>query len=145
MKQLAFEIGETAHTLRRYYDRRAAAHGVTRSQWRVLARLQREPGLKQVELADRLDIEPITLSRQIDRLAETGLVRRVPDPDDRRAWRLELTEAATPTLAKLHDLAVEVTDLAFAGLSEDQLLAMGETLATIRKNVADMDDARMSA
>lgn len=145
MKDILFEIGETAHTLRRYYDRRAAEHGVTRSQWRVLARLQREPGLKQVELAERLDIEPITLSRIVDRLADAKLVERIADPDDRRAWRLQLTEAAQPTMAKLNELALEVTDLAFAGLDETRLTAMREALATIRANVADLPASRMTA
>ena len=52
MEDLPFEIGETAHALRRAFDRRAAALGVTRAQWKVLFRLTRTPGLRQVELAD---------------------------------------------------------------------------------------------
>ena len=70
MEDLPFEIGETAHALRRAFDRRAAALGVTRAQWKVLFRLTRTPGVRQVELADMLDVEPITLSRIVDRLEE---------------------------------------------------------------------------
>ncbi|MCJ8191929.1 MarR family winged helix-turn-helix transcriptional regulator [Sphingomicrobium aestuariivivum] len=137
MKDILWEIGETAHTLRRYYDRRVSAHGVTRSQWRVLARLERAPGLKQVELADLLDIEPITLSRIVDRLAAAGLVERVRDPDDRRAWRLELTSAAAPLMAELHEVADEVAAMALSGLGKTELETMRDTLAAIRANVAE--------
>ena len=78
MKTLPFEIAETAHALRKAFDRRACGHGVTRAQWKVLFRLERQPGLRQIELADMLDVEPITLSRIVDRLEEAGLVERSP-------------------------------------------------------------------
>ena len=76
MEDLLFEINETARAVRRAFDQRAAEVGVTRPQWRVLARLKRESGLRQVELAERLDMEPITLCRIVDRLEEAGLVER---------------------------------------------------------------------
>ena len=63
MRELAWNVSETAHTLRRLYGRRAQSLGVTRAQWRVLKHLALEPGLKQVELAERMDVEPITLCR----------------------------------------------------------------------------------
>ena len=78
METLPFEIGETAHALRKAFDRRAVGLGVTRAQWKVLFRLTRTPGLRQVELADMLDVEPITLCRIVDRLEEAGLVERTP-------------------------------------------------------------------
>ena len=77
--QLPFEIAETAHSLRREFDRRAAPLGVTRAQWRALAWIGRQPGMRQVELADHLDIEPITLCRIVDRLEEAGLMERRRD------------------------------------------------------------------
>lgn len=146
MKELAWEIAETAHALRRSYDRRAAEYGVTRAQWRVIAFLGREPGLKQVELADFLDVEPITLCRIIDRLEEAGMVERQRDPADRRAWRLYLTPAAQPLLIKLRGLAEEMAALAFAGMSAGDVAAMGAALARIRQNVAAMgdDDRKMA-
>ena len=136
MEDLLFEINETARSIRRAFDQRAATMGVTRPQWRVLARLKRESGLRQVELAERLDMEPITLCRIVDRLEEAGLVKRKPDPSDRRAWLLELTQKAAPVLKKLmslaHDLAVEATD----GIEERDLKVLQNQLASIRGNVA---------
>jgi DNA-binding MarR family transcriptional regulator len=102
----------------------------------VLFRLSRQPGLRQIELADILDVEPITLSRIIDRLSEAGLVERRTDPADRRAWRLEVTAKAQPLIAKLRTLAEELMDEAFAGLTNADLELMRTKLAKIRDNIA---------
>jgi MarR family transcriptional regulator, transcriptional regulator for hemolysin len=136
METLPFEIGETAHALRRAFDRRAVTLGVTRAQWKVLFRLSRTPGLRQVELADMLDVEPITLSRIVDRLQEAGLVERAADPADRRAWRLELTDKAQPLIAKLRKLAEVLVGEAFAGIDEEQVEVMRTSLRKIRDNLS---------
>ena len=142
---MPFEIAETAHALRRSFDRRAATLGVTRAQWKVLFRLNRTPGLRQVELADKLDIEPITLSRIIDRLADAGLVERTPDPTDRRAWRLQITDTAQPLVAKLRKLADALIDDAFQGLTEAEINLMRGNLARIRENLAAAESCRKAA
>ena len=142
---MPFEIAETAHALRRSFDRRAATLGVTRAQWKVLFRLNRTPGLRQVELADKLDIEPITLSRIIDRLADARLVERTPDPTDRRAWRLQTTDTAQPLVAKLRKLADALIDDAFQGLTEAEINLMRGNLARIRENLAAAESCRKAA
>ena len=136
MDFLPFEIAETAHALRRAFDRRAASLGVTRAQWKVLFRLSRTPGLRQVELADMLDVEPITLSRIVDRLAEAGLVERRADPADRRAWRLYLTDKSAPIIDKLMELGTEMAAEAFDGIPKEQIRTMREALGRIRDNLA---------
>jgi MarR family transcriptional regulator for hemolysin len=135
MEPSLIEIGETAHALRRAFDRRAATLGVTRAQWRVLVRLSRQPGLRQVDLADCLDVEPITLCRIVDRLEEAGLVERQRDPSDRRAWRLELTAKAEPLVEKLRTLATGLSSEAFAGLNPAEIETMRNALATVRDNI----------
>lgn len=141
MKEMAWEIGETSRMMRRFYDRRVSALGVTSSQWKVLLRLAREPGLKQVELAERLDVEPITACRIVDRLEEAGLVERQRDPDDRRAWRLVLTPKAEPIVVKLRALATEMSGAAFDGFEESEIIEMRSRLARIRDNVARAEAA----
>ena len=116
MEDLPFEIAETAHALRKAFDRRASALGVTRAQWKVLFRLTRYPGLRQVELADMLDVEPITLCRIVDRLEEAELVERQRDPEDRRAWRLQVTDKAKPLVERLKSLGSELVGEAFADI-----------------------------
>ena len=142
MKELAWEIGETYRAMRRYYDRRASSLGVTTAQWRVLAWLGHEPGMKQVELAERLDVEPITAGRIIDRLQESGLVERRPDPVDRRVWRLVLTDKAGPIVARLTDLADEMSDDAFADFDIEELEAMRARLARMRDNIGRAEAAQ---
>ena len=145
MEDLLFEINETARAIRRLFDQRASAMGVTRSQWRVLARLKREPGLKQVELAERLDMEPITLCRIVDRLEDAGLVQRKSDPSDRRAWLLELTAKADPVVQQLRGVARGIAEEAMDGIRETELRALQDRLAAIRTNVARSGEQRSKA
>lgn len=146
MKELAWEMAETNRMMRRFYDRRAAALGVTTAQWRVIAHVGFSPGLKQVELAERLDVEPITACRIVDRLEDAGLVERQRDPDDRRAWRLVLTDRAKPIYERLGQLAEEMAAEAFAGFSIEELEAARAKLARIRDNISCADGAeRQSA
>ena len=141
MKELAWEIGETSRMMRRFYDRRAAALGVTTAQWRVIAHVGHSPGLKQVELAERLDVEPITACRIVDRLEEAGLIERQRDPEDRRAWRLVLTDKAQPIYRRLGDLAEEMAGEAFAGFSQGEFDAIRAKLARVRGNVSRAEAA----
>jgi MarR family transcriptional regulator for hemolysin len=135
-RNFAFDVAETAQALRRAFDRRAAALGVTRAQWRVLAWLGHQDGLRQVELADALDLEPITLCRMIDRLAEAELVERRRDEDDRRAWRIHLTEKAGPVLDALRGVASEFLGEALDGVSEAEQTRVRGVLARVRTNLA---------
>jgi DNA-binding MarR family transcriptional regulator len=136
METLPFEIGETAHALRKAFDRLAVGLGVTRAQWKVLFKLTRAPGLRQVELADLLELEPITLCRIVDRLEEAGLVERVRDPDDRRAWRLHVTASAQPLVAKLQGIGAELVDRAFDGIDPKDIETTRRVLAQARENAA---------
>jgi len=133
METILPEIGETAHALRKAFTRRAASVGVTGAQWKVLFKLTLRPGLRQTDLADLLDIEPITLTRIIDRLQEAGLVERTPDPTDRRAWRLHVTEKAQPVVGKLRAIADEMTADAFAGIDPSDIAVTRRVLAQVRE------------
>ena len=134
VETLPFEIGETAHALRKAFDRLAVGLGVTRAQWKVLFKLTRTPGLRQVELADMLDLEPITLCRIVDRLEEAGLVERTRDPEDRRAWRLNVTERAQPLIEKLQGIGAVLVDQAFAGIDPKDIDIARKVLAQAREN-----------
>jgi len=134
METILPEIGETAHALRKAFDRLAVGLGVTRAQWKVLFRLTRTPGLRQVELAEMLELEPITLCRIVDRLEEARLVERVRDPDDRRAWRLHVTAEAQPLVEKLQGVGSELIEHAFAGIDPKDIEITRRVLAQAREN-----------
>ena len=140
-KEVAWALSETSRVLRRQFNRHAAAHGATSAQWRAMFRLTREPGMKQVELADRLDVEPITAGRIVDRLEEANLVERRRDPVDRRIWRVFLTDKAEPLIERLKVLAESCLAGAFEGVSEQELVALCATLDRIRENMSAVESA----
>jgi MarR family transcriptional regulator for hemolysin len=115
-REIAVNIMDVARMLRTYADQRARQFGISRAQWVVLMRLDRSEGLKQSELAEILDLQPISLTRLLDRLAGNGLIERRPDPNDRRANRLYLTPAARPLLEQLVELGRDLMDDVLAGL-----------------------------
>ncbi len=134
-REVGFAIHDAARLLRTYSDQRAAELGTTRAQWAVLVRLQRCEGAKQNELAEALDIAPITLARLVDKLAAAGLVERRADPNDRRAHRLYLTEGALPALVALGRLAEDIMGRALAGLADGDVEAVVAAMATIKANL----------
>ncbi|WP_295800534.1 MarR family transcriptional regulator [uncultured Microbulbifer sp.] len=134
--QLGFELHTAARLLKRNFDRRAKAHGLTRSRWQVLWILNKTQGMKQAELAERMDVAPISLTRQIDLLQAEGLVERRQDPQDRRCFRVFLTDAAEPVLKTLHGLAREARGQALAGVSEAEQQQLLNLLGRVRKNLS---------
>ena len=138
METILPEIGETAHAVRKAFSRRAESLGVTGAQWKVMLKLTLKPGLRQTELADILEIEPITLSRIIDRLQDAELVERACDPADRRAWRLHVTAKAGPIVEKLKAIAGEMTAEAFAGIDNKDVETTRRVLAQVREQVGQL-------
>jgi len=134
-REFAFSINDVARMLRTYADHKAGQFGITRAQWVVLVRLDPFEGLKQSELADILDLQPITLTRLLDRLCRSGLIERRPDPNDRRANRLYLTPSARPLLERLGDLGDELMSTALAGVERDSVERMVAQLATVKENL----------
>lgn len=136
LTDLVWDMAMTAKTLRMAFDRRAQALGVTRAQWKLLLWLSKMPDTRQVDLAEKLEIEPITVSRQLDKLTQSGLVERVPDPNDRRAWRLRLTAKAEPLLAQLKEIGEAITEEAFAGYGQKDAESLRALMARVRDNMA---------
>ena len=134
-REFCFSINDVARMIRTYADQKARQFGITRAQWVVLVRLDRFEGLKQSELADMLDLQPITLTRLLDRLSASGLIERRADPNDRRANRLYLTPAARPLLEQLGELGEELMTTALAGVDRDSIERMVAQLATVKENL----------
>src|SRR5690242_10917663 len=112
MKSLARDpvvvLSDLARAVRTRADARARAHGMTRAQWMILVHLERQPRMSQNELAQLIEVEPITVGRLVDRLEARGFVERRPDPNDRRIWRLHLTPAASPMLEEIAHARAEL-------------------------------------
>lgn len=134
---LGFYFNDIARLMRKRFDMAARNIGVTGPQWRVLLVVLRNPGINQGQLADRLDVEPITTCRMVDRLELAGLVERRRDPADRRAWRIFLTDAALPLVGQLREIGEEMVAQATCDLSEGERAAMTTQLERIRERLLD--------
>src|SRR5688572_23015949 len=134
-RELLFLISDVGRLLRTYADQKARLHGMTRAQWAVLLRLERREGLKQSELAEALDLQPITLTRLVDRLCANGLIERRADPNDRRAKQLYLTPAARPLIDRISDRVEELSETVLDGIASAELDQMLSRLGLARENL----------
>jgi MarR family transcriptional regulator, transcriptional regulator for hemolysin len=141
-----FTLGELQRLVRAYADRQAARYGITRAQWAVLAKVERFEGMKQTELAEQMEMQPITLTRLIDRLCDNGWIERRSDDSDRRVNRLYLRKAAKQLLAKLAGLKSELTATALESINPSDANRLLGQLETIKENVRnaiqEQEDAR---
>jgi MarR family transcriptional regulator for hemolysin len=134
-REMLFMISDVGRLLRTYADQKARRFGQTRAQWAVLYRLQRHEGLKQSDLAEELDIQPITLTRLVDRLCDNGLIERRADPNDRRVKRLYLTPAARPLLERIAQQVEELAETVLAGLDAKAIELVLGHLGLARDNL----------
>jgi MarR family transcriptional regulator for hemolysin len=134
-REIAFTIMDVARLLKTYADQRARQFGISRAQWAVLIRIERSEGLKQSELAELLDLQPISLTRLLDRLADNGLIERRADPNDRRANRLYLAPAAKPLLGRLSGLGADMMETVLDGLDEKSIERMLKQLVALKDNL----------
>ena len=128
-------LNDVARLLRTRFDQIARTRGMTRAQWVILARLSRQPGLSQNELAGVCEVEPITVGRLIDRLESRGLVERRFDPKDRRVRRLHLLPAAQPYLEEINGykeaMALEISE----GIDKHTQDVLVDTLINIKSKL----------
>jgi DNA-binding MarR family transcriptional regulator len=132
---LLIVLYDVARHMRTYSDHVARKRGMTRAQWVILSRLERQPNLSQSELAALAEVSPITVARLVDRLEALGLVKRCTDPDDRRIWRLRLTPAATPVLREIKQFRTKLTRLMTEGIAREVVDAMAAGLQQMKDNV----------
>jgi MarR family transcriptional regulator, transcriptional regulator for hemolysin len=142
---LLIQLYDVARHMRTYADQRARAQGMTRAQMIILARLERQPDISQNELAAAAEVAPMTIARLIDRLEETGLVKRRSDPDDRRAWRLRLTPAAAPILREIKRARAELHNDMTHGIEPAVLDAMAAGLRQMKQNLSEWRLIKASA
>lgn len=140
-RNLGYLVNDVARLLRREFDRRVKHIGLTRAQWFVLAHLYRNDGRTQRALADELDMEPAPLGRLVDRLEESGWVRRAPAPGDRRANLVYLTDKILPMIEDMRSAANNLYKDAFKGLSAKRVEDFIETLTIAKSNLVELGAA----
>jgi len=132
---LGFLLHEVARLLRKRFEQRAKDLGLTRSQWQVLAYLSKNEGINQSGLADMLEVEPITLVRILDKLAERGLIERRQHPKDRRVWMLYMRDAARPMVEAMREIGDATRGEALEGVSDEQREQLFSILSTMKTNL----------
>ena len=146
---LGLLLHEAARNVRKAFERRVDHLGLSSSQWRLLLVVAKCGQTTQARIADHLDIEPISVSRLIDRMEAAGWVERRPDPQDRRAKIVTPTERAIAAHAVIRSMADEVYAEALNGLSPDRRQALLSGLSTVIANLteaaAPSDDAAQGA
>jgi len=132
-------LGDVTLLFRKHFDRRAVKFGLTRAQWRATKMLYYREGLRQTELAEQLEMEPIAVGRVIDRLQAAGFVERRPDPKDRRAWRLYVTDQARSVIADMEEIAVGLRKDATRGITVPELQQALGVLNRMKDNLQALD------
>jgi DNA-binding MarR family transcriptional regulator len=141
-RDLLMLVHDVARMMRVRFDQRARLKGMTRAQWAIMIRLERQPGLSQNEMAAILEVEPISVGRMIDRLEARGLVERRADPADRRIRRLHLLPAAKPMLDEItiqrDQLSVEILD----GIGPETRSQLVEAFLHMKSNLNEAPQAK---
>jgi DNA-binding MarR family transcriptional regulator len=145
MTHIGYLLADNSRLARWAFDQRVREIGVTGPQARLLLALHRQPGEKQGYYADRLEVEPITLCRMVDRLEEASMIERRPDPGDRRAWQLHLTKKSRKVVALLQQRVDSLVDDMLEGLTPDEREEFARLLKTVGANLSEQrETARVS-
>lgn len=134
-------LSDVTLLFRKHFDRRAVAFGLTRAQWRATKVLYHREGLRQTELAEFLEMEPIAVGRVIDRLQAAGFVERRPDPKDRRAWRLYVTEQSREVIGGMELIARGLRKDATQGIAHSELEQALAVIGRIKDNLLALEQA----
>lgn len=128
-------VHDVAHLLRHDIDSRVKRYNLTRVKWLALGIIEHRPNITQKNLAVELELGSATVGKLVDRLEARGFVSRIPAPNDRRAYCLNLEPAATELLKDLRGVASTMRKDALLGLSDDEIKAVNSGLMKIKQNL----------
>lgn len=129
----AYVVQDLARLLSREFELQANDLNITRSQARVLASVERDPGATQTELATSMGVQKIALSKWVDTLEQKNLLERRLDSADRRIRRIYLVPGSKPVLDEIWQTLEQVSETALAGLSETKRQALINSLIAVRE------------
>jgi MarR family transcriptional regulator for hemolysin len=133
---IGVQLARTAKVVGRAFDDALAEVGGSVPEWLVLVSLKGPRHGMQRELADAVGVEGPTLTHHLNRMEAEGLVRRSRDPENRRVHRVELTDAGDAAFARFRGAVVAFDRRLRAGLTAEEVTALGDLLARLRLNVA---------
>ncbi|MEM5473788.1 MarR family transcriptional regulator [Hoeflea sp. AS60] len=134
--QFGFLVHDVARLLRKKFEKRGQEHGLSSAQWRLLVKVVREEKATQARLAELMEIEPISVSRLIDRMEQGGWVKRCSHETDRRVKLVVPTDQSLAAYSDIKAVAVDIYNEAMTGLEEDQKQALVSALAIVVANLS---------
>ncbi len=138
------QLGPIRQALRRINGRALAPLGISTAQAYPLVLIAQNDGIRQGELADRLDIEGPTLVRMLDQLGALGLVDRRTDSADQRAKTLHLTPAGEALAERVEPVLYSTRARLLAGVSDDDLEVCLLVFDALRAAAAQSDDGLLA-
>ena len=142
--RLGFLVHDATRLLRRRFEKKGSEHGLSSAQWRLLARVAKEEGVAQARLAELLEIEPISVSRLIDRMEKGGWIERRADAADRRVKMIFPTAKSRETYGAIKSFAAEIYEEALTGIPEETRAALIAGLEAMIENLSG-DEAGASS
>ncbi|MGO4438036.1 MarR family winged helix-turn-helix transcriptional regulator [Rhizobium sp. RAF56] len=138
---LAFLVADCARLMRAAFERRimAAGLGLTAGEARTLIQVAAVNGSRQLDIAGRMGLEPMTVSAFLDKLQARGLIERHADSNDRRAKRIHLSPAADEMIAAISHEIGAVQREATQGLDRDAQEQVRRALKSFRQNLQKCD------
>ena len=133
--ETGYRFADNSRQLRRLFDERVRSLGLTGPQARLLLSLDLHPNENQAFYAERLEIEPITLTRIADRMEDAGWLERQPDPGDRRARILHLTDKSRGIVDQLQMAVEDLFDDMLAGFSPSERAQFAQMMERISGNI----------
>ncbi len=135
IEKLAPLLQDASRRIWTRFESRTASHGLSAAQWRLLGQLLREGPSTQTALAALLGVEPISVSRLIDRMEQGGWLHREPHPDDRRARIVVASDKARQIAPEAKGIIDAVYEEALAGLGDDARRVLQAALLKITENL----------
>lgn len=141
-----FLMTDVARLFRAEFDRRIndAGIGVTPGEGRTLSHAARAGVVRQTVLAERMGIEAMTVSVYLDRLEARGLIERRPDPTDRRAKLVALTDEADTVLKQVRAIAAAMSEEVSRAVPPADWAILNASLRTIRDSLGEIRTERES-
>lgn len=131
---IGYRVYSTQRALYRSLEASLAPFNLTPGQWNALNQLEEHGAMTQKQLAERLQKEPATIARSIERLVQRGLVKRTPSPSDRRANIVEVTPAASSLLSEIEPAVSRRHEQIAEGISESDLDTFFDVLEQVEAN-----------
>ena len=140
LEPLASSFGKLFLRMHRLLDRRMAECGASFARTKFLLYLEKEGPSRATDIADLLGLAPRTVTEGLDGLERDGLVRRDPDPNDRRAKRVSLTPEGRKAIAATEPLRVRLVERIFGSLDADDRAHLDRILGRL-SDALDREEA----